>query len=174
MRAFNALYFSPKGRRVRPGPPAFFRSFFYPLDGVRHWNRLYGPHGFYQYQCVIPPDRALAGVRRILDLTRAANDGSFLVVLKNFGNRPSPGLLSFPREGTTLALDFANRGAGTLKLLAAFDEVVASAGGRLYPAKDGRISAAMFRTGYPAWERFREFRDPGLRSDFWARVSGEG
>ncbi len=170
LRAFNSFYYlRPIAARARQ----HFQTFFYPLDGVRHWNRIYGSRGFYQYQCVIPPEVALLGVQRILAIIRSAGDGSFLVVIKNFGSRASPGLLSFPREGTTLAVDFANRGDSTLKLLAALDKVVASLGGRLYPAKDGRISAAMFQAGYPAWRQFLDFRDPGLRSDFWARVTSE-
>jgi L-gulonolactone oxidase len=100
-----------------------------------------------------------------------AGEGSFLAVLKTFGPLPSPGLLSFPMEGTTLALDFAHRGAPTLALLARLDAIVREAGGRLYPAKDGRMPAAMFQAGYPAWEGFQEHMDPHFSSAFWRRVS---
>jgi hypothetical protein len=87
-----------------------------------------------------------------------------------FGEIPSPGMLSFPQPGTTLAMDFANRGATTLALFDALDRVVADAGGRLYPAKDGRMPAPMFRRGYPQWERFATFVDPQFSSTFWRRV----
>ena len=81
------------------------------------------------------------------------------------------GLLSFPREGTTLALDFPDRGASTLKLFAEFDTVVSEVGGALYPAKDARMSSAMFRASFPQWEHFASFIDPRFQSDFWRRVS---
>jgi L-gulonolactone oxidase len=83
----------------------------------------------------------------------------------------SPGMLSFPMEGCTLALDFRNGGAPTLALLERLDRVVAEAGGRLYPAKDGRISAAMFRSGYPRLAEFARHVDAGVSSAFWRRVS---
>jgi FAD/FMN-containing dehydrogenase len=93
-------------------------------------------------------------------------------VLKTFGDKPSPGMLSFPMPGTTLALDFANRGASTLALMDRLDAIVREAGGRLYPAKDGRISSEMFRAGYPSWEDFARHLDPGFSSSFWRRVTG--
>jgi L-gulonolactone oxidase len=80
-------------------------------------------------------------------------------------------MLSFPMEGATLALDFPNRGARTLALLASLDAIVRAAGGRLYPAKDGRLPAAMFRAGYPRWEEFAALTDPAFSSSFWRRVA---
>jgi L-gulonolactone oxidase len=80
-------------------------------------------------------------------------------------------MLSFPRQGTTLALDFPNRGDTTLRLLNKLDEIVSEAGGRLYPAKDGRMSARMFKAGYPAWQDFAKHVDSGFSSHFWKRVS---
>ena len=82
-------------------------------------------------------------------------------------------MISFPREGATLALDFVNRGAATLKLMGDLDGVVSRAGGRLYPAKDGRIPASIFQSGYPNWRELAKRKDPGMRSDFWERVSHE-
>lgn len=170
--AFNALYhakgrFRSGRRRVVP-----YLQFFYPLDAIADWNRLYGRRGMYQYQCVIPPEAAAAGaVRELLEVIAQGGEGSFLAVLKNFGDLPSPGLLSFPMKGTTLALDFANRGDRTLRLLARLDETVLAARGRLYPAKDGRMPAAMFRAGFPDWERFARIVDPGFSSSFWRRVA---
>ena len=92
-------------------------------------------------------------------------------MLKTLGPKPSPGMLSFPREGVTLALDFPNKGERTLKLLGELDAVVRAANGRLYPAKDGRMPAAMFRAGYPQLDAFMQQVDPALGSDFWRRVS---
>jgi len=86
------------------------------------------------------------------------------------GPLPSPGLLSFPMEGTTLALDFPNRGSATLELLARLDRIVLEAGGRLYPAKDGRMPVDVFRAGYPNWQRFADHVDPAFSSAFWRRV----
>lgn len=170
--AFNRLYHARPGS-AHHGPQPYDR-FFYPLDRLRHWNRLYGPRGFYQWQGVVPPAVARDAVRTLLERIARSGEASFLAVLKNFGDLESPGLLSFPMEGTTLALDFPNRGARTLALLADLDRVVAEAGGRLYPAKDGRLPAEAFRHGYPAWRDIEARRDPMLLSSFWRRVAHEG
>jgi hypothetical protein len=124
----------------------------------------------YQYQCVIPIALQQQAVRALLGEIVASGEASFLAVLKTFGGLPSPGLLSFPREGATLALDFPNRGSSTLRLMERLDAIVRDAAGALYPAKDGRMSADMFRTGYPSWERFNSHIDPAFESDFWRRV----
>ncbi len=171
LTAFNTLYLAMGRWRSGRARNAPYLSFFYPLDGIAEWNRLYGKRGFFQYQCVVPPAASRDAVREMLTTTAAAGEGSFLAVLKNFGALPSPGLLSFPMEGTTLALDFANKGTPTLALLARLDAITREAGGRLYPAKDGRMSAKMFRAGYPAWERLKEHMDPHFSSAFWRRVS---
>jgi len=169
LRAFNALYFAAKrasaGKRRAPYAP-----FFFPLDAIGDWNRLYGREGMYQYQCVIPPGVRVEAIGALLEAIARSGQGSFLAVLKTFGPLISPGMLSFPREGVTLALDFSNRGAETLALFDALDKIVHSAGGRLYPAKDGRISAAMFAAGYPNVPEFCKHLDPGLSSSFWRRV----
>jgi FAD/FMN-containing dehydrogenase len=98
--------------------------------------------------------------------------GSFLAVLKTFGARPSLGMLSFPRPGATLALDFPNQGERTEKLLRELDAVTRAAGGAIYPAKDARMSGEMFRSGFPEWERFKTFVDPSFSSGFWRRTMG--
>jgi hypothetical protein len=98
--------------------------------------------------------------------------GSFLVVLKNFGNVTSPGMLSFPRPGTTLAIDFPNRGARTLSLLEALDDITRSTGGAVYPAKDARMSPGAFQQYFPEWRTFSQFIDPAFSSSFWRRVTG--
>jgi len=133
--------------------------------------RIYGRPGFFQYQCVLPTDAARPGVAELLSQITRSGQGSFLAVLKTFGALDSPGLLSFPMKGATLALDFPNRGSETLALLGRLDDVVREAGGRLYPAKDGRISAAMFEAGYPRLPEFARHVDPGLSSGFWRRVA---
>jgi FAD/FMN-containing dehydrogenase len=173
LKAFNAAYFNrQRGDHVQT--LQHYRPFFYPLDTVLEWNRIYGPRGFYQYQCVVPPDRALTGVRALLEAIAASGMGSFLAVLKQFGSPPSRGMLSFPTPGTTLALDFPNRGAALYRLFDALDRIVLEAGGRLYPAKDGRMSPAMFKAGYPRWREFSAYIDCRFSSAFWRRVVGDG
>jgi L-gulonolactone oxidase len=170
VRAFNSVRHELK--RMRYGPyRTHYEPFLYPLDGIADWNRLYGANGFYQYQCVLPPASARDGVVELLKTISASGQGSPLAVLKDFGSNPAAGLLSFPMEGTTLALDFRNQGERTLRLMADLDRIVADAGGRLYPAKDGRMPAAMFRAGFPKWQDFCAYLDPGLSSAFWRRVS---
>lgn len=170
LRSFNALY-----RRRQLMKPAearvHYAGFFHPLDSIRDWNRLYGPRGFYQYQSVVPFDTAQEATRAMLDRIAASGEGSFLAVLKSFGALSSPGILSFPKPGVTLALDFANRGAKTLALMADLDAIVKESGGRLYPAKDGRMTAEMFKLGYPDWSRVEAVRDPAISSSFWRRVT---
>jgi FAD/FMN-containing dehydrogenase len=168
LKAFNALYgwAETSGRRAR----AHYASVFHPLDAVAAWNLLYGAAGFYQYQCLVPEDAGREPVRRLLKIISDDSQGSILAVLKTFGDLASPGLLSFPAKGCTLALDFPNRGQRTLELMARLDQVVLEAGGRLYPAKDGRMDRAMFEAGYPALEAFRPWRDPACQSDFSNRM----
>ncbi len=171
LRLFNATHYHRGGLRSRT--VQHFQRFFFPLDGIRHWNRLYGPRGFHQYQCVIPGSGAKEAVRRLLGATAAAGEGSFLAVLKCFGDRASPGLLSFPEPGITLALDFPNRGAPLARLLERLDAIVADSGGRLYPAKDARMPAELFRAGYPRHREFLRFTHPRCSSSFWRRVMAD-
>jgi hypothetical protein len=119
----------------------------------------------------VPSDRERDSVAALLDRIARSRQGSFLVVLKSFGPLESPGLLSFPLEGSTLALDFPNRGPRTLELLDALDDIVVAAGGRVYPAKDGRMSEDVFTGCYPALERFRNSLDPKFSSSFWRRTA---
>jgi FAD/FMN-containing dehydrogenase len=169
LSAFNDIYYRFAGRSRQA--TVSYDPFFYPLDAIEGWNRLYGRRGFYQYQSVVPPNNAEAATAQMLRTIADAGQGSFLAVLKTFGDVASPGLLSFPMKGTTLALDFANRGPSTLSLLDKLDTIVREAGGRLYPAKDGRLPPAMFRAGYPALEQFRTHMDPGMSSTFWRRMN---
>lgn len=170
LRAFNSLFFRV-GRARGGNAMAHFAPFFFPLDAIGDWNRLYGARGFYQHQCVIPPAPARAAVREMLSIVTSSGEGSFLAVLKTFGDQRSPGILSFPRAGATLALDFPNHGRRTLDVMAKLDSVVLEAGGSLYPAKDGRMSAAMFQHSYPHWRDMTAHIDPAFMSDFWRRVS---
>ena len=167
---FNAFYWrmhkAKRGRSVQHYAP-----FFYPLDGILNWNRLYGKRGMYQYQCVVPPAAAAQAVDRLLEVVSRSGQASFLATLKTFGERASPGLLSFPRPGATLALDFPNRGKDTLELLSRLDAIVMEAGGALYPAKDGRISVDAFRRSFPNWQEFLKYKDSGMSSDFWRRAA---
>ena len=148
-----------------------YETFCFPLDRVLDWNRLYGPRGFYQYQCVVPSEDGADTTRQLLEAIAFSGQGSFLAVLKRFGDVRSPGLLSFPREGITLALDFPNRGPRVRRLFDELDAIVGSAGGRLYPAKDARMPGALFRSGYPLWREFAQFIDPACSSSFWRRVT---
>jgi FAD/FMN-containing dehydrogenase len=166
----NSVYYT-FGKRNQGAKVVSYLPFFYPLDSVNRWNRMYGKHGVRQYQSVIPPDTARDAVRTILRTVSASGQGSFLATLTTFGDRPSPGLISFPREGASLALDFPNRGERTLRLLSRLDDIIRHAGGRLYPAKDGRMPVDLFKSGYPQWEEFARHVDPGFRSAFWRRVA---
>jgi len=168
LSAFNELYYRLAGRQR--DITVSYEPFFYPLDAIGNWNRLYGPRGFYQYQSVVPTEDAEVVTAAMLRKIADAGQGSFLAVLKTLGNVPSPGLLSFPIKGATLALDFANRGPSTFALLDKLDAIVREAGGRLYPAKDGRLPKAMFQAGYPALDQFRTHIDPGMSSTFWRRM----
>lgn len=169
LKSFNTLYFH-KQRHDVARSLQHYRPFFYPLDALLEWNRIYGPKGFYQYQCVVPPKRALPATRALLEAIAARGMGSFLAVLKQFGTPASRGMLSFPEPGTTLALDFPNQGPKLHALFAQLDRIVLDAGGRLYPAKDGRMSAAVFKAGYPRWTEFASYVDPRFDSGFWRRV----
>ncbi len=167
--AFNAFRWRrfprQSKRQLRPFDPVL-----YPLDAIAHWNRLYGRRGFFQYQCVIPDTIARKGVQLLLERVAESGQSSFLAVLKIFGDVPSPGLLSFPLPGVTLALDLPNRGDATLALMKALDGIVDATGGRLYPAKDGRMSGAEFRRGFPQWKEHSRYVDPAFSSSFWRRV----
>lgn len=170
LRIFNTMHYHRQRRRVTHGRE-HYQGFFFPLDRLLHWNRLYGPAGFYQYQCVVPMPVAREATAELLATIARSGQGSFLAVLKQFGHQPSPGMLSFPREGVTLALDFPNKGAAVERLFESLDRIVSEAGGTLYPAKDGRMPGALFRSGYPRWREFSQYIDPACSSSFWRRVT---
>jgi FAD/FMN-containing dehydrogenase len=170
LKLLNAIYYR---RQLQPRHRSLvhFVPFFYPLDAIQNWNRMYGKNGFLQYQCVLPFGNAEASIREILERICLAKAGSFLGVLKVFGSLPSPGLLSFPRRGVTLALDFPNRGQETFDLLNRLDEVTRAAKGAVYPSKDARMSAASFHAYFPQLRRFENYIDPRFSSSFWRRVT---
>lgn len=152
---FNQLYFHTHPSRVKNRPTPV-DAFFYPLDRVAHWNRMYGPRGFIQYQFVLPKSASFDGLRVILRKISASGIGSFLAVLKLFGPQ-NDNPLSFPMEGYTLALDFKVQ-PRLFALLEELDRMVVDHGGRLNLTKDARMSPKTFQAGYPQWEAFKDLR----------------
>jgi decaprenylphospho-beta-D-ribofuranose 2-oxidase len=152
---FNQLYFSTHPCRTAERRTTL-DAFFYPLDRVAQWNRMYGSRGFTQYQFVLPKAASFEGLHAILEKIAASGIGSFLAVLKLFGPQ-NHNYLSFPMEGYTLALDFKIQ-PRLFPLLDQLDRMVLDHGGRLYLTKDVRMSADTFTKGYPQWEKFKTVR----------------
>ncbi len=171
IKAFNQLYFYMQRRNVGKQLQKHYHSYFYPLDAIGQWHRIYGSKGFYQYQFIVPLTE-ISTMKKILTVIVESGMGSFLAVLKEFGKVSSPGMLSFPREGYCLALDFANRAEKTEQLIARIDGMVANAGGAAYPAKDRLMSATSFEQYFPQLNEFKQHVDPRFASDFWRRVNG--
>lgn len=171
LRLFNKAYFQLNKRRAGRAI-AHYAPFFYPLDNLLEWNRMYGPKGFFQYQCVVPNESGIDVIGALLGEIARSGDGSFLAVLKTFGNRRAPGTLSFARPGLTLALDFPNHGERTERLFMRLDAIVREARGRLYLAKDARMPRDLFETGYPGLGEFLPYRDPGISSALSRRLMG--
>lgn len=171
LRPFNIAYFHKQklqaGKKV-----AHYESFFYPLDNLLEWNKMYGRKGFYQYQSVVPRAIGHDAVQEMLNQISRSGEGSFLAVLKTFSNKASVGLMSFPQAGVTLALDFPNKGKKTFKLLANLDAIVCEAKGRIYLAKDARMPRDLFEQGYPNLQEFLKYRDKGISSLLSRRLIG--
>jgi decaprenylphospho-beta-D-ribofuranose 2-oxidase len=172
VRFANEVWYR-KAPRLRTGELQTIGQFFHPLDGIRNWNRVYGPGGFRQYQYVMPFG-AEDAVRRSFEVVSAHPAPSFVTVLKRFG-AADPGLLSFPSPGWTLALDFPARTPGLGPMLDKLDRLVVSHGGRVYLAKDSRVPAAVLEQMYPRLPEFRKLRaelDPAgvLASDLSRRL----
>lgn len=170
VKLFNSLYFrkqlSDFERSIVPYTP-----FFYPLDSIQHWNRIYGKRGLLQWQCVVPFQQGEDAIAEILRRIAQSGFASFLAVLKTFGNIPANGMLSFPRPGVTLALDFPMVGERLLKLLDELDALVRGAeGGAIYPAKDARMTEESFKTFFPRWKEFLAYKDPQFSSSLWRRL----
>ena len=171
LRPFNVAYYHLKkwraGRAI-----THYEAFFYPLDNLLEWNRMYGPRGFFQYQSVVPRAVGRDAIQAMLREIARSGDGSFLAVLKTFGNRQPVGMLSFAQPGVTLALDFPNHGARTHRLFERLDAIVREAQGRIYLAKDARMPRELFEAGYPRLPEFLPYRDPGISSGLSRRLMG--
>ena len=171
LRPFNEAYYWLNKRKTGK-QVVHYQPFFYPLDNLQDWNKMYGPKGFYQYQSVVPRDCGSEVVSEMLKAIGLSGQGSFLAVLKTFGNRESVGMLGFPRPGLTLALDFPNKGEQTTALLRRLDQIVGEARGRIYLAKDASMPRALFESGYPKFKEFMTYRDPGISSAMSRRLMG--
>ena len=169
LKILNAAYF--KLNKQSNDKLEHYKSFFFPLDVVNNWNNAYGRRGFFQYQFVIPNDAGSTPIKKILDQIRISGQVPGLGVLKNFGPVESKGLMSFPREGVTLALDFSNKGRKTLDLFHKLDDIILANGGAIYPAKDARMSPEVFSSGYRNIDIFKKYIDPKFSSSFWRRVN---
>jgi FAD/FMN-containing dehydrogenase len=171
LRLFNWIYF--RANKLRSGRGlTHYVPFFYPLDNILQWHRVYGPRGFYQYQSVVPRAVEREATAELLSAIGRSGTGSFLAVLKTFGERRPAGLLSFPMAGTTLALDFPNLGDRTMRLFQRLNAIILAAGGRIYPAKDACMTREMFARGFPRLPEFLGFRDPGISSAMSRRLIG--
>jgi FAD/FMN-containing dehydrogenase len=174
--AFNRYYISRQARRAEPFL-VDYDTYFYPLDSLDNWNRLYGKKGFVQYQCVLPMNRAHEGLQSLLEAIRQSRQPSFLAVLKRFGDAGSA-YLSFPMAGYTLALDFPLANQDVLSFLHRLDEIVLRYEGRVYLAKDARLETEVFRNMYPKlhkWLQVKASADPNGRfsSDLSRRLGLE-
>jgi len=169
---FNAAYFQNQGK-PRIEQLKDYEQFFYPLDKVLCWNRLYGKRGLVQFQYAIPWASAREGTIAILKEIAKSGLASFLAVLKAFGDVVSPGMMSFPQPGVTLALDFPIKPNATFPLVKRLADMTLDYGGRLNPSKDATMTAAQFQSFFPRWEELSGFRDPALNSSFWERVTAD-
>ncbi|MGZ3774661.1 MAG: FAD-binding oxidoreductase [Bdellovibrio sp.] len=170
IRVFNELYYRKNLTSFKKNI-VHYDPFFYPLDSIHHWNKIYGRRGFLQYQFVVPfKEDSGKAISQIFDILKQSQMGSFLAVLKTFGSMKSEGMLSFPQEGVTLALDFPNYGKKLLTVLEQCDAIVKEAKGAIYPAKDARMGAHNFAAFFPRLNEFDKYIDPQFSSSFWRRV----
>jgi FAD/FMN-containing dehydrogenase len=171
MAAFNTAYYHkqlPKQKTAKVD----YEPFFYPLDSVLHWNRMYGKRGLLQFQNVIPHEGGREGMVEILKAIARSGLASFLAVIKFFGDVPSLGMMSFPKPGIMLALDFPIRPDVSFDLLDRLARITVEHGGRMYSAKDARMTAEQYQAFYPQWREFERYIDPSFDSAFWQRVTG--
>lgn len=171
IQAFNNLYYAKHLRLDKRIIKQHYREYFFPLDGLSNWNRIYGGNGFHQYQFVVPLGR-MDVMEEVLRYIVDSGLGSFLAVLKEFGSLQSPGILSFPREGWCLALDFSDRGEQTKRLIFRINELVMKGGGAVYPAKDRIMTRETFERSFDRISEFLPHTDKKFSSDFWKRVHG--
>jgi decaprenylphospho-beta-D-ribofuranose 2-oxidase len=152
---FNSLYY--RAHPTRTNALTSYEPFFFPLDGIGHWNRIYGKRGFIQYQALFPIETSAEAIPRLLHEIVGSRLASFLAVLKRTGEA-NQGLLSFCRPGITLALDLPNVGAPLRELTARLDRMVVEFGGRLYLAKDAMTTANVISQMYPRLDEFRQIK----------------
>ena len=155
MKAFNTVYWYKS--KHNQNQTTSLMHFFYPLDAVGGWNKLYGKQGFIQFQCVVPKESGVANMRKLLTEISNSGEGSFLAVLKQFG-KANDNLLSFPTEGYTLALDF-KLSASAIKTVSRLEEMLVDMGGRIYLTKDALMQEKTFKKTYPNWEKFEAVRE---------------
>jgi FAD/FMN-containing dehydrogenase len=165
----NRAYYAVNARK-NSVKDVHYNPFFYPLDAVGNWNRGYGKKGLAQYQFVVPKECGPDVLRETLAKARAAGHFSFLTVVKLFGEKRSPGMLSFPRPGVTVCFDFPYLESRTDRLLEDMDRTVFAAGGALYPAKDYRMSREAFELSFPRHGEFKSLIDPECSSNFAKRT----
>jgi FAD/FMN-containing dehydrogenase len=170
--AFNTVFFH---KQLKPHVKTLqdYEPFFYPLDAVLHWNRMYGKNGLLQFQFSLPWETSKEGTIAILREIAGSGLASFLAVLKTFGDLPSLGMMSFPQPGIMFALDFPIKADISFPLLQRLGDMTRDFGGRLYSAKDACMTPSQFKTFYPQWERFARYKDPAITSSYWERVTGQ-
>jgi FAD/FMN-containing dehydrogenase len=169
IKFFNQWHFHKmRGKRIEK--ISHYQPFFFPLDGLENWNRIYGRAGFLQYQCVLPTATSYQSVKDFFSVIQRAKQKTTLAVIKSFGELASPGILSFPKAGITLAMDFANPNEELLKLFNELDALVVHYQGCINPSKDARMSASTFKQVFPKWQEFAIFKDEKFSSSFWRRV----
>ena len=160
LRAFNEAWYR-KSPTIREYESQSISKYFYPLDGIDNWNNIYGPQGFIQYQFVVPDEESKI-IKKTLDILRENSSASFLTVLKRFGNS-NPAPISFPKKGWTLAIDIPANIKGIYSLLDKLDEIIVSSNGRIYLAKDSRMSPQIFKSSYKdykKWKSVKQIADP--------------
>lgn len=169
VKLFNKLFYSKQlsnsNMQIVPYEP-----YFYPLDMIDGWEKAYGKSGFLQHQFVLPYENCKENMRLIFEVIVNSGMSSFLTVLKSFGKAISPGMLSFPKEGVTLAIDYRMEGDKTLALLDKIDKIVVDNNGRLYPGKDARMKKEHFHKFFPNFDKFLEYKDPKFSSSFYRRI----
>ena len=174
IKAFNSVFFHKQMKR-HVQTKQDYEPFFYPLDAVHKWNRMYGSRGLVQFQFAIPWAHAKEGTIAILQEITRSGLASFLAVLKTFGDVPSLGMMSFPLPGFMFALDFPIKPDVTFPLMQRLGDMTREFGGRLYSAKDACMTPDQFQAFYPQWQRFARYKDPAITSGYWERVTaGQG
>jgi FAD/FMN-containing dehydrogenase len=169
VKAFNKLFYSKQFKKFTKQIVPY-EPYFYPLDFVDGWENAYGKNGFLQHQFVLPLDTSKDILKTIFRLIVDSGMSSFLTVLKTFGDIQSSGMLSFPKRGITLAIDYRMEGKKTLDLLNKIDDIIVKENGRLYPGKDARMSKEHFHKFYPNFDKFEQYIDPKFSSSFYRRI----